>query len=337
MRRHRKLLGYALSCLLLAALCGGTASAVPVVPGFTVTEYAIVPDPLRIDFAPDGTLYAGRDNAGSGGTGKDAVKIHRIGAGGSPVSEFGNGAIEDPDAVVVDVQGTISGAAGSVLVGGTQSGQQGDEGEIAAIHPDGTLVTVFQDPAYPNPSNMKFDASGRLIFTDFDLGNVWVSSGGAPTILYSVPGEPLNLALHSDGRIFSSNTDGNIYVHDSSGTLLDPSFATGLGRFVSLAFGTGGAFDDDLYVTSRGSLYRYDEFGNGTVIGTGFPFLAFDAVFGPDGALYVSDFPNDRIWQISGPESGPVVPEPASFVLAMAVLPLLVHLTQRARSARRRT
>ncbi len=60
-------------------------------------------DPERLSFAPDGTLFVGRDNTGSGGDYDDAVKIHRIGPGGSPVEEFGNTAITDPDAVFYDV------------------------------------------------------------------------------------------------------------------------------------------------------------------------------------------------------------------------------------------
>jgi len=311
MRRTAYLL--AMIAVAVTQFGSGEAYGVPVVPGFDVNVYATVPDPLRIDFAPDGTLYAGRDNFGSGGSGKDAVKIHRIGPGGSPVSEFGNGAIGDPDAVAVDVDGTISGTPGAVLVGGTQTA---GDGEIAAILPNGTLVPIFQSAAFPNPSNFKFDSSGRMIFTDFDLGNVWETTGGAPTVLFSVPGEPLNIAIHPDGRIFTSNTDGNIYVHATDGTLLDGSFASGLGRFVSLAFGPGGAFGTDLYVLSRGKLFRYDNLGSATQIGSGFPFLAFDAMFGPDGALYVSDFPGDRIWRISAQSATGPLPEPSSFVLA---------------------
>lgn len=44
---------------------------------------------LGAGLAPDGTLYVGRDNTGSGGGPGDLVKNHRIGPGGSLVVEFG--------------------------------------------------------------------------------------------------------------------------------------------------------------------------------------------------------------------------------------------------------
>ncbi len=71
--------------------------AQPVVPGAQTTLYARVTDPVRLSFGPDGTLFVGRDNIGSGGGNSDAVKIHRAGPGGSPVEEYGNAAITDPD------------------------------------------------------------------------------------------------------------------------------------------------------------------------------------------------------------------------------------------------
>jgi hypothetical protein len=45
------------------------ASAEPAAAGFQVETYASVPDPLKITFAPNGELYAGRNPAGNpGGT-----------------------------------------------------------------------------------------------------------------------------------------------------------------------------------------------------------------------------------------------------------------------------
>ncbi len=74
----------------------GPAVAQPVVKDAAVSIYAFVSDPTMIVFAPNGTLYCGRDAAGSGGGNGDAVKIHRVAPGGSPVTEFGNLAVSDP-------------------------------------------------------------------------------------------------------------------------------------------------------------------------------------------------------------------------------------------------
>src|SRR5689334_19297110 len=101
---------------LLSLLAVKLAAAEPVVPGFGVTPYATVPDPTALSFASDGTVYAGADATGSGGGSGDAVKIHRIGAGGAPVEEFGVAAIPDPDGVLVDETGLVSGTPGAVLV-----------------------------------------------------------------------------------------------------------------------------------------------------------------------------------------------------------------------------
>ena len=51
-------------------------------PGVDVAHYASVANAMRLSFAPDGTLFAGRDVSATGST--DALKIHRIGAGGAP-------------------------------------------------------------------------------------------------------------------------------------------------------------------------------------------------------------------------------------------------------------
>ena len=61
----------------------------PSVPGFSVEVYTLVEDPFKLSFDPSGVLYAGRDKSGSGGSAPAAVKVHRIGGGGSPVSEYG--------------------------------------------------------------------------------------------------------------------------------------------------------------------------------------------------------------------------------------------------------
>ena len=50
--------------LVLISFCRTVASD-PQVPGGTISLFANVTDPQTLAFAPDGTLYAGRDNLGS--------------------------------------------------------------------------------------------------------------------------------------------------------------------------------------------------------------------------------------------------------------------------------
>src|SRR4051812_47701177 len=101
-----------LVCLGATLWPGGTKAA-PIIPGFTVTTYANAPNPVRLSFDPSGVLYVGNsDNSLSG------AFISRVGVGGSAVTPYGP-AIFDPDAVLFDSTGVISGIPGAVLVGGS--------------------------------------------------------------------------------------------------------------------------------------------------------------------------------------------------------------------------
>ena len=105
----------------LAWLAGAAwLTATPEVRLAATFTHAAVTDPIEIDIAADGTIFTGRDNAGSGGRNDTAARIHRIGPGGSPVTEFGDTAPTDPDAVMIDRAGTITGIPGTVLVGGAR-------------------------------------------------------------------------------------------------------------------------------------------------------------------------------------------------------------------------
>ena len=120
----------------------------------TIEVYADVPDARALTFDGAGNLYTGRDAFFSGGTFVDAVKIHRIGDGGLPIQEYGNGPIADPDTVAFDTLGLVSGTPGSVLVGGAA--------RITAIRPDQSLVTIFTTPG--DVDGMVFNSTGRLFF-----------------------------------------------------------------------------------------------------------------------------------------------------------------------------
>jgi hypothetical protein len=173
----RLLLSLTNAFLIALAIAGFTldthAVTNPVVACATTTIYANVTDPIKLAFAPDGTLYVGRDNSGSGGSSSDAVKIHRVAAGGSPVTEFGDTAITDPDAVAVDVLGLVSGTPGAVLVGGT-SGAGG--ARISKITPSGGVSTLFGGllTNMNNPGELLFEtrAGGFTSATSDRMGSL---------------------------------------------------------------------------------------------------------------------------------------------------------------------
>ena len=281
---------------------GSLAHAEPFVQGAATSVYASVPDPLALSFGADGALYVGRDASGSGGGNGDAVKIHRVAPGGLPVTEFGDGAISDPDALIVDVAGTISGTPGSVLVGGVHN--NGSAGKIVRIAPDGAVTTLFGPSAdWWNPSGFAFDQSGRLLITEINNGKVLVTTGGAPTVLFSLAGAH-HLAVDALHRIVVSTSGGTqLRLYTSTGTLSNANFAT-VKASSPLARGPGGAWGTDLYaVAPNGDLIRIgldgatNKAGGGFLMNSGAAISALE--FGPDGALYASDFETDRVYRMA--------------------------------------
>ena len=293
----------ALVVLTLAALCATLAPSImiaaPSVPCAAITRYATVTDPRTLSFAPDGTLYVGRDNTGSGGGPGDLVKIHRIGPGGSPVVEFGGVAIADPDGVVYDAAGTVSGLAGSVIVGSS--------GKFSRIAPNGTVSLLHSNATFPgNPTKMIFDGPGRMLFAD--ATGLGVMTSATPQLLTA--SDPLlAVAVDALGRIVASRNAGSsaLLLFSSTGTLLNAAFAPAM-LASPLARGPGGATwrNDIIAVSPAGQLIRVDTNGVSTVLGTGFS-AATDFAFGPDGALYASFFATDEILRFQ-PLALPVVP-----------------------------
>jgi len=200
----------------------------------------------------------------------------------------------DPDAVLVDAAGLISGTPNSVLVGGG--------GVVAAISQDQTAAVIF-NTGFDDVDDMKFDQTGRLIFSD-DLPRVMMSNGSAPTVLFSTPSRPGSIAIDEDNRIFVALANGTIAIYNADGTWADSAFATGLpGLDTYLAFGPGpGGFGKWLYVLTGTELLRFDKRAHPTIIASGFsvgPSSGTGFVFGPDNALYVSEYQNNRVLRIA--------------------------------------
>lgn len=299
---------------IAAIVALSATSLAQVVPGFTVSTYANVTDPKQLSFATSGplagSLFVGRDNTGSGGTSADSVSIHRIGPGGGPVVTYGP-AIEDPDAVAFDATGAISGTAGSVLVGNSGVGVGGS---IKAIHPDLSVTNVFGPSAsFINFNDIQFDYSGRLVAADFDItnGEVYVSNGGPLVSLFTVPTQVEFFAIDPNNRVFTSGQDGVVRINNADGTVADANFVSGLGPSSAIGIPAPGNpfFGSDLYIADSvsGQLLRVDSLGNVNVFGTGFNADIESIRFGPDGAMYLSDFLGDRVIRI--------IPEPGTLSL----------------------
>jgi hypothetical protein len=301
-----------LTTVLVFIVNATAAVADPIVSGFTVTTYATAPSPgaLSFDYST-GALYVGNWQVG---TPLVDAPITRIAPGGGSSASYGPD-LEDPDGVLFS-PGSFTGVpTGSVLV--SRGSNIDFKGRIDVIRPDETSFTLFGPTStFENPDDMVFDSTGRLLFTD--AGNfsgsstlgVFASTGASPTKLISTPGQRLGgIAVDSADNIFLSLPNGTIRKYDSTGTLLDADFGNGI--VGALQFGQGGAFGTDLYVmNSSGELLQVDSLGSSTIIGTGFGAPA-DLAFGPDGALYVSEYLNDHVLRIAAA----AVPEPSSLAL----------------------
>lgn len=263
------------------------ASLPKVADGYHVEVYAHVDQPMKLSFSRDGSLYVGRQL----GT---TDRIHKIGPGGHPVIEFGP-LVLDPDAVVADDDGRISGHRHSVLVGGDQI--------ISAIYKNQQAAVIFNNVGFQDVDDMKLDRNGRLLFAD-DQPLVWASTGSTPTVLFSTPDRASSLAIDEDNRIFIALRDGTIRVYKPDGApagIFASGLNMGLDLYVAIGDGRGG-FGRLVYALSGSTLLRFNPNGQATVIGTGFsigPSSGTGMVFGPDHALYISDYPGNRVLRIS--------------------------------------
>jgi hypothetical protein len=281
--------------VLVVLANAASALADPVVPGFTVEVYANLTRPVKLAFDPNGVLYVG--NNGSN------VKIYRIGLGGYPIEEYGDTPLPDPDSVAFDASGAISGTPGSVLVGNGNSPDK--PGFIAAILPDQTTITAL-GPKFGlgNPAHLDFDRTGRLLIAD--QNPPFRALAATPNEIIDLG--PSFLAITADGsnRVYSSNLKYEIIVIASDGTRLPDltSHDNSKYYFYGLEFGPyDSVWKGHLFVYgTNGNIYRIKSNGSVVEFGSGFStdtYMQSDLAFGPDDALYVSDYNKNVIYRIT--------------------------------------
>ncbi len=116
---------------------------------------------------------------------------------------------------------------------------------------------------------------------------------------------------------------GNVMHFANDGNLLESSYISGLTTegADTLAIGQGGYWGSDLYTYSNGELLRFNQKLESTVIASGFDSFPRDISFGPDGAMYLSMFEEDRILRIA--------PEPTALGMATVGVVCLLNRSQR--------
>ena len=235
-----------------------------------------------MSFDRQGNLFLG-----SGGARTDPSPVYKVPLGGIPVETYGAELIRDADCVILDATGIVS-EPGSVLVGGS--------GSVYAISPTPPHLVVEVLSGLTNINELALDSRGRLLMLDQDVGVYW-STGDQPVLLFSDVSN--TMAIDSNDLIYTGGLDGVIRVHDADGNLIDGAFATGLGQYPPVEVGRGGTWGTDVYSidSDSGELLRIRASGSQTVVSAGFS--PGDLEFGPDDALYVSDFGNDRILRIA--------------------------------------
>ena len=300
--RIARKIAFGFVCFISLLVPSTALAAMPKATGATTVIYASVPDPVDIDIGDDGVMYVGRDRSGSGGSTADAVKIHRIGPGGSTIEEFGNATIPDPDAVVIDRHGAVSGTPGAVLVGGQLALFGDSRGRLSSIAPDGR-VTILADrnPILRNPDSFVFDQTGRLLMTTASASqrdaNVVAISEGSMVTLFAKSGASSVAADSQNNIVVSSAFESTLSLYAFDGSLINSSFAS-VKPSAPLALAKGGFWGTDIYsVGTSGELVRVSPNGDSLQVGSGFENVTA-MVFGPDDALYLSEFTEDRILRL---------------------------------------
>jgi hypothetical protein len=178
-------------------------------------------------------------------------------------------------------------------------------GKIVAIRPDQTISTLYGPTTFTfNPNVFTHDLNGRLVFSDDEGGKVWTMTNGVPSVLFNLAGA-LHLAADDLNRlVVGVSGTPTLRLYDAQGVLQTSAFAT-VAADSPLARGPGGFWGTGIFcVNTNGDLLSLDLNGVATQWGTGFG-SPWAMAFGPDGALYLSEFNSDLIWRIAPPNCAP--------------------------------
>jgi len=243
-----------ISTVLICGLSAGLATAEPVSQSLTIQRIATIENMGRMAVNP----VTGEVAFGTTGPGAGNAQFIRVMQPSGSVSQFGNSAIADPDAVAWDMEGSF-GQAGSVLVGGV--------GGLFSVNPQGG-VFQFAQPGQDvsNPEDMVMGADGALYFADYGLSQVQrLSIHGNFSTMMQTPNPTKRVAI---------DTAGNVSAVDSTGSLISSTQSGAPGTYYSdLEFAShdlgwdGGTYAVD---AGTGALIQILDNGTTSILASGF-------------------------------------------------------------------
>ncbi len=285
--------------ILVSAVLGLSAAsglAEPISDSLTIRRLATIEDMGRMAVNPEtGEIAFGRTGPGA----NDAHYVRVLSPEGM-ISQAGDVAIRDPDAVAWDMDGSF-GPAGSILVGSFKG--------LFAITP-GNHVNQFawRGEDLMNPSDMVMGDDGGLYYADYGLGKVMrLSPHGSFSEMMDVPGA-VGVDIDEAGRLAAVDLAGS----------LTTSPAAAPGRFSEITFGNGSdLWGNDRYAidADSGELVRLMSNGSARVLASGF----FDELeVRPDRLVAQIGFLPTGEMVVSVPDTGAVytlVPAPGAAVV----------------------
>jgi hypothetical protein len=136
-----------------------------------------------------------------------------------------------------------------------------------------------------------------VLFSDDVGGKIWAMTNGTPAALLTLAGAWHFTTDEFNRLVAGASGSPVLRLYTAAGVLLTNAFAS-VAVGSPLARGPGGFWGPGVFcVNTNGDLLSLDSVGGATRRGTGIS-VPWALAFGPDGALYVSEFNSDLIWRI---------------------------------------
>lgn len=293
----------------LALMAAGAFGAAPVaaqpnVPGYVVEQFGTLPAGYKsytMSRDAAGWLYFGSDDNNGAG-----VQLMRMGPGGGAAVPFGLTTVYDPDGVIIDASGQISGSPGALLV--MSSSFAGGEGVLRKVLQTGEVSAVVSATSVLNNGDaMAFDSLNRLYVNVSPNQTIVRCTGAVPAVFISTPANVGTgiLAIDDQDRLMVACSDGAVRRYTTAGAL-DATISVGTGA-TSVAWAGSPPWGPAAYGmdSPNGVLKRIDTGGATQTIGTNFG-VVYAIVFSPDGNLYAANYDTGIVYRVKCPPSASV-------------------------------